>query len=129
MLPSDIGWHSDRIDNELDIIIATSAFGVGMDKADVRSILHTSVPDNIDRYYQEIGRSGRDGKASTSTVIFHEQQFIVAESINQSKLINIDKGYKRWMKMWSGRCSVSSFGINDGTLYKLDISQFHYDLT
>ena len=116
------------IGNELDIIVATSAFGVGMDKSDVRSILHTSVPDNLDRYYQEIGRSGRDGSASTSLVVFHESQFETAKSINQSKLIDIDKGYRRWMKMWETCTKISAFDINDGTLYKLDISQFHYGL-
>ncbi|GAA5213739.1 protein DpdF [Corallincola platygyrae] len=88
-------WKS----GELDIMVATSAFGVGMDKQDVRSVLHAALPENIDRFYQESGRGGRDGCASLSWLIYHPGQIDVARKISQDKLITNELGLKRWSAM------------------------------
>lgn len=50
----------DWVDNKFEIMIATSAFGVGVDKSDVRTIIHTYIPESPNTYYQELGRGGRD---------------------------------------------------------------------
>jgi ATP-dependent DNA helicase RecQ len=61
------------MDGELDVVCATTAFGMGIDKADVRWVFHGQVSESLDAYYQEIGRAGRDG-ARAEAVLFHRAE-------------------------------------------------------
>ncbi|MAM89552.1 MAG: DEAD/DEAH box helicase [unclassified Hahellaceae] len=88
-------WHK----GDLDVMVATSAFGVGMNKSDVRSVLHAAVPENLDRFYQESGRGGRDGNASLAKMIYYPEQLEVAQNLATSKLITSELGLVRWNGM------------------------------
>ncbi len=61
---------------DVQVIVATNAFGMGIDKADVKTILHWQLPENIENYYQEAGRAGRNGQKSFAVILLSPSDFI-----------------------------------------------------
>jgi len=71
--------HDDFRRGRLRILAATNAFGMGIDKSDVRLVVHFDIPGSVEAYYQEVGRAGRDGRPAACVLLFHERDLATQE--------------------------------------------------
>jgi ATP-dependent DNA helicase RecQ len=71
--------HNDFRRGNVRILAATNAFGMGIDKSDVRLVVHFDIPGSLEAYYQEVGRAGRDGRPAACVLLFHERDLATQE--------------------------------------------------
>jgi ATP-dependent DNA helicase RecQ len=113
-------WRADA----LDLMIATSAFGMGVDKPDIRAVVHACVPETLDRYYQEVGRGGRDGASVTCLLMPSTPDWEVAKGLTPT-LLGDEKIRLRWQSLWNQRQAVPGAAAN---VFDLPLNVRHKDL-
>ncbi len=109
--------HREDRPAEFDIVVATSAFGLGIDIPDVRAVIHACLPESLDRYYQEVGRGGRDGRASTSLVLATREDTAVARDFATPRYLTPELARARWDAMLAASQRV-------GELTRLPLTAF-----
>ena len=89
------------VEDDFEIIVATSAFGVGVDKPDVRTVIHTYIPQNANTYYQELGRGGRDRLPCLSIMCLQPEDTTIGRDRIKKKVLTADKIIRRWDSLYN----------------------------
>jgi ATP-dependent DNA helicase RecQ len=83
--------ETDFMADEIAVLVATTAFGMGMDKPDVRFVVHADISDSVDSYYQEIGRAGRDGESATAILFYNPADLNLRHFFASGGQVDVDQ--------------------------------------
>ncbi|WP_131537857.1 RecQ family ATP-dependent DNA helicase [Pedobacter nototheniae] len=108
--------------NKTRIMVATNAFGMGIDKADVRFVVHLDLPESLEAYYQEAGRAGRDEKRSYAVLLANQADVLGLESRYIDSFPSTDDIRKTYHHL--GNYFQLAFGAGEGLTFPFDVADF-----
>lgn len=109
------------IQNKTRVIVCTNAFGMGIDKPDVRTVIHADVPDCLENYYQEAGRAGRDGKTSYAVLLYDERDLQELEEMASLRFPSLEDIRLVYQSV-ANYLQIPS-GTGEGQYYDFDLSE------
>lgn len=104
------------------VIVATNAFGMGIDKADVRFVIHLEPPDSLEAYYQEAGRAGRDGKKSHAVLLYQDGDLTQLKKNFEDSFPSVDDIRKVYQYL--GNFFQLAYGAGENLTLDFDIGEF-----
>lgn len=110
------------INNNIRIIVATNAFGMGIDKPDVRVVIHLTMPDSLEAYFQEAGRGGRDGKKAYGILLYNQSDRINQERYLQQAFPTLQEMRRVYQAL--GSYYQLAVGSALGETFDLDVADF-----
>ena len=113
-------WMND----EVQIIVATNAFGMGIDKSSVKTVIHIQLPENLENYYQEAGRAGRNGEKAFAVLLTSPSDIIQTES----QFINILPDKKFLNQMYVKLCNYFQIAYGEGINEQFTFNLNHFCL-
>ena len=117
-------WYREKV----QVMVATNAFGMGIDKANVRMVLHTSIPFSLENYIQEAGRAGRDGKKSYAVIIAHVRNLQKSASFFGKAIPDVD--FIKELYRHLNQYFHITYGALPPAAFTFELSRFcrHYEL-
>jgi len=110
------------INNKTRVIVCTNAFGMGIDKPDVRTVIHADVPDCLENYYQEAGRGGRDGKTAYAVLLYDDRDIHELEKLADLRFPSL-KDIRDVYQSIANYLQIP-VGSGEGDYYDFDLSDF-----
>ncbi len=116
------------MENKIRVMVCTNAFGMGIDKPDVRSVVHADMPESPEAYYQEAGRAGRDGESSYAVLLYNYSDKADLERRFDTAFPDVEEVKRVYHAL--GNYFRLAVGSGEGETYEFDLLEFanHYDL-